>query len=128
VTVAVDNNEPDSKTTGDTLTINEHEHTLHFACAENACDPQTQTIPAGKRDTEVVIKLHVKEAIIVLEADPAATIGIEEYPELGAVKVGKPVSVVVPGHRYIVLVDRQNPSHKKKVTLKYGQQLNVPFP
>jgi serine/threonine-protein kinase len=128
VMVAVDNDEPLSKSTGDTLVLNEHEHTLHFTCAADFCDPQARVIPKGTRDEPLTMALHVKEAtIIVVDADPNAKLAIEEYPNV-EVKVGQPVSVVVPGHRYVVLVDRSNPSLTKKVDVRPGLQVTVPFP
>ncbi len=127
VTVSVDNDNERKVRTGDTLTLNDREHTLRFGCEDNACDPASHTVRAGKGDEELPITLKVRDATIIVDADPNAVLGIEEYPAL-VVKAGQPIPVRVPVYRYVWLVDRSNPTHaKKKVDLRPGQPSKVDF-
>jgi serine/threonine-protein kinase len=130
--VAVDGREPEDKTTGDTIRVDEREHTVLFSCAldpethQELCDPQTRKISAGKSDDALSISLHSKPATLIVTGDPAASFGLEDYPQM-VIRPGVPIKVDVPKYRYVMLYDRSNPSRKQKVDLKPGQQQSVKF-
>jgi hypothetical protein len=91
------------------------------------CDPQKRTLPPGRVDEPMEVQLHVKEAVLIINADPNAKIGIQEYPSL-KVTPGRPIKVVVPSVRFLTVVDLANPSRTKKVDkLKFGETFTVDF-
>lgn len=132
VTVSVDGKDPESKSAGDTIKVDDREHTFRFTCAENACEPVTKKLAAGKKDDTLSAELKFKEATLTVTLDESVhhgdspTFGIEQYPAL-VVKPGAPVLVTVPSYRFVTLVDRGNPTRKQRVDLRPGQQVSVKF-
>ena len=132
VNVSVDGKDPEPKSSGDVLKLDDHEHTLRFTCAGDACDATTKKIAPGKKDDAISVELHVKDATLIVTLDATVphgqnpTFGIEQYPAL-VVKPGVPVPVTVPPARYITVIDRNNPSRTTKVDLRPGQSTTVPF-
>ncbi len=129
VTVVVDNKEPQSVASGDTITVDGKDHTLRFGCVKDACEVQTKNVPAGKDDAKVSVELRIKDAIVVVDSsDPNTTYGIEEYPTM-VIKPGVPQTISVRGYsgNWITVIDRANPSRKQKVDLRPGQQTHLTF-
>ncbi|HEY1955907.1 MAG TPA: protein kinase [Polyangiaceae bacterium] len=128
VKLAIDGKDNGTKSTGDMIKLDDHEHTLSFGCEGGVCEPQTKTLPAGKDDTTLSVELHFKDATLTVnDGDSNARFGLEQYPAI-VLRPGVPVSVAVPSSRYfVVLFDRNNPARKTNVQLGPGQQQTVDF-
>ena len=128
VTVAIDNKPGQSISNGDVLKLDEHDHTLHFGCVANVCEPLSRQVPAGKDDTTIAIELQKKKATLtVRNKDPNATFSFAETPTV-IIRAGVPFSFSVPDSRVVTLLDRSNPSRQQTVgPLNPGDQVSVDF-
>ncbi len=133
VNVAVDGKDlEERKSAGDTIKVDDREHMFRFTCENDACEPLTKKLPAGKKDDTMSVELKIKDATLTVTLDDSVhhgdspTFGIEQYPAL-TVKPGVAVSITVPSYRYVTLVDRGNPTRTQRVDLRPGQQVSVKF-
>jgi len=116
-----------SKSLGDTVKLDEREHTLKFTCDKDLCEPQTRKVPAGKTDDAIALELKARAATLTVScADATATFSLDESPQM-PIKPGVPVSVNVPSYRYVMVYNRADPLKKKKVDLTPGQPASVSF-
>ena len=136
VELAIDNvpADPVNKSSGDTIKIDDREHSLRFTCAGDACEPLTKKILAGKKDDSISIELKIKDAKLLVTLDASVshganpTFGIVEYPTMSVVP-GVPASFIMSraSNLHVTLVDRANPSRKQRVDLHAGQQVSAMF-
>ena len=127
VMLAIDNQPPKAIGNGDAVKLDEHDHSLHFTCVANACEPLTRPVPAGRDDTALAVELQKKKAtLIIRSADPNATFGLREAPLL-VIRPGIPTPIAVPEPPIVTIYDRSNPSRTKVERLSPGQQVPVDF-
>ena len=119
--------EPATKSLGETLKLDEREHTLRFTCDKDLCEPQTRKVLAGKTDDAISLELRARAATLTVNfADATATFSLDEAPTL-VIRPGVPASINVPSYRYVMLYNRADPLKKKKIDLVPGQVKSESF-
>jgi eukaryotic-like serine/threonine-protein kinase len=124
--VSIDGRDAESKTTGDTIRVDEREHALRFSCAQDLCEAQSRKVAAGKGDETVLVELRSKPATLIVDGPPGASYSIDGYAGL-VIKSGTPVNIKVPPERFVMLRDLSNPARQQKVDVERGQQVKVKF-
>jgi hypothetical protein len=125
VLYAIDGASAGEASSGLRILLDGKAHQLTFTCKQDTCEPFVQAINPGDDGVTIAVDLAVRPATLIVDGDPSARYGVEEYPSID-VRVGIPVKLQVQ-HAMVVHVIERPSGRKASAMLKPGKEAHAAF-